>query len=297
MKTWMISSLAYLVLAPIIGGLSVGLDRIITARMQKRIGPPILQPFYDVFKLFSKQRSMVEKFQLFYVFCFTLFMIIAGVIFFAGLDLLLVFFTMTLANIFLILGAYSTSSPMSFIGAERELILMVAYEPMVMLTIVGFYIVTGSFHISHIAVFDKLPIILFLPGCFIGLLVVMIIKFNKSPYDLSASHHPHQELVKGITTDFSGPVLALIEIAHWYEYVFLFGFLFLFFSFNWVVGIIAVTVFFEIIILVDNVFARFKYEFVVKSLWILTMILGFGNIIVLYVLFYFTDFAKSFFNI
>ena len=37
--------LSYLILAPVTGGLLTGLDSIITARMQSRIGPPILQPF------------------------------------------------------------------------------------------------------------------------------------------------------------------------------------------------------------------------------------------------------------
>ena len=42
---------AYLVLAPLVGGLLAGFDRKISARMQGRIGPPIFQPFYDVLKL------------------------------------------------------------------------------------------------------------------------------------------------------------------------------------------------------------------------------------------------------
>jgi ech hydrogenase subunit B len=34
-----------LIAGPIIGGLVSGMDRILTARMQSRIGPPVLQPF------------------------------------------------------------------------------------------------------------------------------------------------------------------------------------------------------------------------------------------------------------
>ncbi|MGZ3635594.1 MAG: NADH-quinone oxidoreductase subunit H, partial [Syntrophales bacterium] len=40
-----------LVGAPIVGGLLFGIDRKITARMQGRYGPPIIQPFYDFIKL------------------------------------------------------------------------------------------------------------------------------------------------------------------------------------------------------------------------------------------------------
>ena len=56
--------LAYLILAPFIGGLLDGLDRILSARMQRRKGPSILQPFYDLGKLFSKQLIAVNNVQL-----------------------------------------------------------------------------------------------------------------------------------------------------------------------------------------------------------------------------------------
>ena len=49
-----ISIIAYLILAPIVGGLLAGLDRKFSAKMQRRVGHPVLQPFYDVFKLFEK---------------------------------------------------------------------------------------------------------------------------------------------------------------------------------------------------------------------------------------------------
>ena len=48
--------LVYVAAAPAIGGLVVGIDRVVTARMQGRVGPPILQPFYDVLKLFEKEK-------------------------------------------------------------------------------------------------------------------------------------------------------------------------------------------------------------------------------------------------
>ena len=43
-----------LILAPVLGGLVAGVDRVVTARLQSRMGPPLLQPFYDVGKLWSK---------------------------------------------------------------------------------------------------------------------------------------------------------------------------------------------------------------------------------------------------
>ena len=46
-----ISAVLYLILAPFAGALLAGIDRKITARMQGRQGPPLLQPLYDVSKL------------------------------------------------------------------------------------------------------------------------------------------------------------------------------------------------------------------------------------------------------
>ena len=59
-----ISVLAYLLLAPLVGILLDGLDRRVGARMQGRKGPPMLQPFYDLKKLFSKQMIAVNSVQM-----------------------------------------------------------------------------------------------------------------------------------------------------------------------------------------------------------------------------------------
>ena len=50
-----------IVLAPIIGGLVYGIERKVKARMQRRIGPPILQPFYDFLKLADKRVMIVHS--------------------------------------------------------------------------------------------------------------------------------------------------------------------------------------------------------------------------------------------
>ena len=94
-----ISGIAYLILAPVIGGLLAGLDRKISARMQRRVGPPVLQPFYDFFKLWDKQPIAVNEAQRFYVFGFLLFVIISGLFFFTHGDILLVVFTLTMASV------------------------------------------------------------------------------------------------------------------------------------------------------------------------------------------------------
>lgn len=279
MSPW-IRLLLYLALAPVVGCLLAGLDRRISARMQARRGPPLLQPLYDVIKLWNKENIVVRRSQNFFIFFFFLLVIFTGALFFAGSDLLLVIFALTLAAIFFVLGAYKASSPYSFLGAERELLQMMAYEPMILITAIGMYMVTKSFQVHEIAAHPSL-LVLALPGVFLGFLYTLEIKFRKSPFDLSSSHHAHQELVRGITTEFSGRALALIEIAHWYENVFLLGWVFLFFaSMPWL-GVAASLLVFVFVILVDNVFARLKWQTALKSSWLVAATLGFGNILVL----------------
>lgn len=287
MITKIIFVVAYLVLAPLVGGLLAGMDRIVSARMQGRVGPPLLQPFYDVFKLREKENITVNNVQDFYVMCFFIFVLITGAFFFAGGDLLLVIFTLTLASVFLIVAAFSSNSPYSQIGAERELLQMMAYEPMVLLTAVGFYIAEGSFEIRDIVTsgsMDVLPLI----GVFLGFVFILTLKFRKSPFDLSMSHHAHQELVKGLTTEFSGKTLALIEMAHWYENVFLLGFVFLFFAngtvWGAVIGVVVCLLAYFLEVFIDNSFARMKWQVAINSAWIVALVLGVINLFIVYLI-------------
>jgi formate hydrogenlyase subunit 4 len=271
---------AFVLLAPLLGGLLAGIDRKLSARFQGRYGPPVLQPFYDVLKLFRKERIIVNKFQDFNIVLFLLFTIFSGALFFMGVDLLLTIFSLALAGTFFVLGGFCVGSPFSHLGAEREIIQQVAYEPMIILMAVGMYQVTDSFKVAVIAQYQA-PLILYLPGVFAGFLYILTIKFRKSPFDLSMSHHAHQEIVRGLTTEFSGPTLALIEIAHWYENVLLLGMVYLFFAFNpWLaLGIALLTYLFEIFI--DMNYARFRWQLTLGSSWLFTAVAGVSNIIVL----------------
>ena len=276
-------ALVFALVAPVAGGLVAGIDRKITAHMQGRVGPSIFQPFYDVGKLFEKEQAVVNETQTFYAICYLVFMIFTGALFFAGGDLLLVIFALTLAQIFLVLGAFAANSPYSYVGAERELLQILAYEPMVILTAVGMFVATKSFNVSDIAA-SASPVILLLPGIFLGFLYVLTIKLRKSPFDISTSHHAHQEIVKGVTTEFSGPSLGLIEVTHWYEVVLLLGFVYLFFGFSPLIAALAVAVVFILEILVDNTNARVRWQLAVRSSWLIAAVVGLVNLAGLYVL-------------
>ncbi len=282
--------LGYVLLAPLVGGLLAGLDRKLTARMQGRIGPPLLQPFYDVKKLLNKEILLINNMQYLFAWCFIIFIVFTGGMFFAGGNILLVFFVFTTAAMFLVLEATTTNSPYSVMGANREMIQMLSYEPMILLTAVGFYTATeaalgqGTFTIREI-ISMPVPNVVYIPGIFIGFLFILTIKFRKSPFDISMSHHAHQEMVKGVTTELSGGMMAIIEISHWYENVFLYGIVAMFtlcaewWSIPLTVGVIALTFFLEV--LIDNTSARVKWDTMFKTTWVVTLIFGAINIFIL----------------
>ncbi|MDD6673184.1 MAG: NADH-quinone oxidoreductase subunit H [Eubacteriales bacterium] len=283
-----ISAVLYIILAPIFGALLAGLDRKITARMQGRQGPPLLQPLYDVQKLLKKQTKVINRVQMLYLLTFLFFILVTGVLFFAGYDVLFVLFTLTTANLFLVIAASSGHSPYAFMGAGRELVQMLVYEPMVLIAAIGLYVVTGSFKVSEIVVHNGLPAIIYLPGIFLGFIFILTIKLRKHPFDLSTSHHAHQEMVKGLTTEFNGKMFAIVEITHWYESIFLMGMLALFFLNNkwWsvILAFVFVAVCYFIEILVDNTNARLKWKTMFDNTWIVTAVLGAINLIVIEVL-------------
>lgn len=273
--------IAVLIAAPLIGGFLTGLDRKITARMQNRYGPPLLQPFYDFMKLMGKERVTVNQTQMVYVFGYFLFAAASLVMLVFKQDLLMLIFVLTFSNLSLVIGAMSVRSPYSKIGAQREIIQMLAYEPVLLLMVVGIYLTTGSFMIKN--VFEQnTPLLYSLPLVFVAFLYVLTIKLRKSPFDFSTSHHGHQELIKGLTTEFSGPQLAIIEMTHWFDLVLLLGLVTLFFAKPLWVGILIALASFFLELVIDNISARVTWRWMLK----ITSIAGIGvaltNIIWLY---------------
>ena len=275
----------YVVFAPFLAGLMDGIDRKISARMQGRKGPSIFQPFYDVRKLFQKQFVSVNKFQLLMVLSYLSFVLLSGAIFFGGFDLLLCIFSASTAAMFLILAATYTHSPFSGIGADREMIQMMSYEPMELLAAIGFYLVNKTFSVADIVQNAKYPTVIFVPGMFIGFVFILTIKFRKSPFDISTSHHAHQEVVKGVTSEMAGKEYGFMTIAEWYENIIMYGIVALFFitsnPLSIIAAVVAIIVVFFLEILIDNTSARVKWQLMLKSSWAVALVCGGLNLLIL----------------
>ena len=266
---WLIGSVVIAaVVVPLIGGLLRGIDRKLTARMQGRIGPPIVQPFYDVIKLLGKKPMVAGGAQMIFAYAFFVLILTAVVFFALRQDLLVVLFILFFGSLCLPLGALSVKSPYSQLGGHRELLQFLAYEPILLLATIPIALKSGGFPIANIFAHGQ-PLLPDLWLTFIALLVVLAIVMRKSPFDISSSEHAHQELVRGVLTEYSGPYLALIEIGHWYEMVLILAILGLF----WVVGglwwlsiIIALASWF-IMLIVDNINARLTWSWMLKFAW------------------------------
>ncbi len=278
-----IYGILFLALAPIFGGLLAGVDRIVSARMQGRVGPPLLQPFYDIGKLLQKQARQVNPVVEPLLLGHVGFMAVTGALLLSGTDLIFIAFVFALAALLLVLAAGSVNSPYSFAGAERELVVLLASEPFFILMMAGVCKVTGASTYAGVLASSQLVAVQ-LPGVLLAFLLVATIKLRKSPFDISISHHPHQELVSGLTTDMSGRLLAYVELAHWYESALLCAFMVLLFNWSVPLGLLAFAIAYAFEVLIDNSTSRAKWQLVLRSTWAATLLFSGGNVLALFLM-------------
>ena len=235
----------------------------------------------------AKERASMNSSEAVYVTAAFVFVVVAGGIFFSGGNILMCVFVVTLSSLLFIMAAYSTRSPYSEIGAAREIVQVMSYEPMVLVMAIVFYLVSGSFDVG--SAFDlPAPVACFGWIALLGLLFVLTIKLRKSPFDVSMSHHAHQEIVRGMTTEMSGSTLAKVEIMHWCENVLFLGWVGMFFVWGGplsiIVAVIAAIAVYVLEIFVDNNFARVKWQAMLASAWCVALVAGGANITALVLL-------------
>jgi ech hydrogenase subunit B len=256
--------IAVIIAAPFAVAILLGIDRIITARMQNRVGPPVSQVLYDFFKLVGKEPMLLNRPQVIFAMLYLTFTIIAFVLFVFGLDLIIIFFAGAAGSVFLVVGAFSVRSPYSHMGANRELLQITAYEPVLLLALLIIGIQGGSFVVADL--YRVGDLIFTLPLVFVALIVVLVIKMQKSPYDVATAH---QEIVSGPFVEYSGPYLAITKLGHWFELALLFGIFTLFFNsdnllISAAVKVLLVLVALIVVQIIDNATARLTRERMLK---------------------------------
>jgi ech hydrogenase subunit B len=273
---WIIAVVA-VIAAPLVGGLLYGIDRKITARLQGRQGPPIVQPYYDFIKLWTKDSTYTNTRQVFFTYSYLLWMIISLVLLVTGQDFLLFIFTLAFSEVSLVLAGFSTRSPYSHIGSNRELLQILAAEPVLLFMAFALYLENGTFMSSAVLTADT-PFLYQYPLLFIALLMILTIKMRKSPFDISSAAHAHQEIVRGIFTEFSGRYLAITELVHWIESVIFLVVVAMFFAQPWWAGVLLALGAYFVEILIDNTYARMKLNWMMKFTWAWGFVLSLANI-------------------
>src|SRR5665647_1816046 len=261
--------------APLIGGLVYGFERIIKARMQRRIGPPLLQPSYDFLKLADKRKMIVHSTHAFLGIMHFVSLWFALAVLLLGRDLILVIFLHLLSTSLLILAGYSTRSIFSHLGANRTAISILCYEPVLILIAVSVFMLTGSFDTS--SVFSYGASLLFkMPLAFVALLMVLPIKLKKSPFDVAEAH---QEITGGVELEFSGIFYEAVYTAKWLDYVFCYTLVYLFAGNNIMLGAALVVFVFLYLNALDNSSARVNYKQMLRFSMMVALPVAFINLL------------------
>jgi NADH-quinone oxidoreductase subunit H len=224
-----------LLFAAVVGAFLSWFDRKVTARVQFRKGPPVLQPFYDFFKLLLVKETILPKrgsavlFMLAPIFAVSgatmagifillpLFNITTG---FRG-DLLVIFYLLTIPSLSYILGALASGNPLAAVGASREMKLILSYELTFLLFIAGVIMKCGQqFELSRIIMAQHTgsPLIGSISGVllFIAGLFCIQAKLAFVPFDMAEAE---TEITEGIFIEYSGIAYAFIKLT---KYIMLF---------------------------------------------------------------------------
>lgn len=252
-------------LAPIGVGLLMGVDRKVTAAVQLRIGPPLLQPLYDLTKLLAKTSLVTDRVV---AGLLTAHLVLAAgslALILAGGDLLAAVLVLGAAQVLFILAASSVESPYAQLGASRELVMLVATEPLLVLAVIAYGVAGGTFSAATIA--DGPSLIFRLPTLGLTLAVLLAATLRKSPFDLASSHHGHQELVKGSTTEMAGRWLAVAELGHWYEAAIVLVLIALAAIQAPIVAALLIAVTYAVVVLADNAVPRATWRTALIVAW------------------------------
>jgi formate hydrogenlyase subunit 4 len=192
-----------------------GVRRKVVARMHNRVGPPFLQPFYDLAKLWGKERygqrnliyELVPPLALLCSLAMLLFIPFTIVGF--DYDFIVLGYIFILQDTFYIFGAVSSRSPFGMFASVREVLLMLGYEIMFLIVLSLFFYGTGftSFqdYSSQFAL-TQLP----LAFASVLLMFTAFVILRVTPYDVMVAE---PEISAGFFSEYSGRGLAMLEIA------------------------------------------------------------------------------------
>lgn len=229
----MIGYLQFLIIilfAPLINGIIKKLK----ANMQGRVGPGILQPYYDLIRLFKKEvvisrvASWVFRTTPYVVFASTVAatmivpVITVNVAFSNMADIIALIYILAIGRFFMALAGLDAGTAFGGEGSSREMTVAVLVEPMMMLSIFTAAISAGSTNLSKIA---STGTAIYTPSHILALsafVVAIIAETGRIPVDNPDTHLELTMIHEGMLLEYSGRYLALMEWAHYIKQMLLF---------------------------------------------------------------------------
>lgn len=218
-------SAANVVAVLLVAPLFEGVLRKVTARIQGRQGPPLNQPYLDLLKLLGKEdieageTPVMQRLAAYLALATPLAVAcllpmgfrapLAG----AG-DVILLIYLLTLGGICTLLAGLAAGSTYSVLGISREMMAMIALEPLLAIALVVGAVHAGSFRLDAVLA-GSVYVTGQFPWSGIILLAAMLFSFQafvqRVPFDTAEAE---TELMEGPLMEYAGPKLALFKWAH-----------------------------------------------------------------------------------
>lgn len=216
------------------GMLLCGIDRKLVAKMQKRVGPPILQPFYDFFKLCGKETIIPASASkttfliaplvgLAALVVIQLFIPVFSFSAFSGMaDVIVILYLLLIPAMSIILGGAASGSPYAGVGLSREMVTIISCElPLVLVLLavaktVGSALGTGlCFSLSDIAAYQAMNGSLITKLSMIPAAAAMLLiipgETGNHPFDAAEAE---TEICEGLLAEYSGAPLGVFKLSH-----------------------------------------------------------------------------------
>jgi formate hydrogenlyase subunit 4 len=213
-----------LLLAPLL----TGFIRKVRARLLRRRGPPLLQPYRDLLRLLRKEVVLAENASwLFRVAPYIIFAttwvaaalvptFATGLMFSWTADLIAIIALLASARFFLALAGMDVGTSFGGIGASREVMIASLAEPAMLLIVFTLALVAGATQLSTIAAFTASPEVglrFSLWLALVALVMVAIAENARIPVDNPATHLELTMVHEAMVLEYSGRHLAMIEFA------------------------------------------------------------------------------------
>lgn len=272
-----------------------GYARKLTARLQKRYGPPVIQNFWDIFKLFAKRSSISHGL----LFEFGIWMALGGTLATALLvpvanwtvipdtaNFIAIIYLLAVGSLGMAMSSVASANPNASIGISRALTQMLGYElPFVVIAIIIMHHVKSSnlITIAQDQIKSGWNIIRYPLGAIVGY-ISLLGMLGKKPFD---SPIAPAEIASGPLVEYSGKNLGMLMVQHEFATfveITLFIYFFLGGSKNIFDFMIKYFIVWSSAVMVSALMPRYRIEQAIKFYWKIGVSIAFVQALYTYIL-------------